>query len=657
MLPLITFWLAGCGGSVTELSVDEDGTPVILISVDTLRADRLAAYGNTEIPTPHIADLARDGVVFERAFSHVPLTLPSHFSMMTGLLPHRHGVRSNAGYAVETEGRAYWPRILSRSGYATGGAVSAFPLSRGAGFGADFDFFDDQDSFRHPSRPGVFQRTGSDTLSVALPWLGRVAGRDTPFFLFVHFFEPHHPYEAPSAFAVPGRSPYDAEVVAADHWVGVLLDELRRLDVYDRALIMLVSDHGEGLGDHGESGHGMLLHREVLQVPWIVKLPGNGRAGTRVASPAGLVDLFPTLLDALGMDIPEGLDGRSQLAAILGVGGDADRELVAETVFPRVEMGWSELTSIWKEDLHLIQGPRHELYDWAVDPGETTNVATGRRRDTARLRDRLDAYEITFEPAAGATDPESLQALEALGYVGSAGSSEDASRVDPKERIHIFEQLQAGRRAYLAEDWSLAADHFQRLLAEDPSLADARLLGARALRRLDRLEEALALYSDVQGPSERTLELASEGVDILRALDRLPEAPGLLEKFVRAQPADATLHGLLARIESELGNLEPALEQAELAVQLAPESPEAHFVRGSVRAALGHKKEAILDLRKAVSASGETHVPAMAGLSILLQEEGEAEEARRWLEMARFAEPESPSVRAAEQALGVSPQP
>ena len=636
--------------------MDEDGTPVILISVDTLRADRLSAYGNTEIPTPHIAGLARDGVVFDRAFSHVPLTLPSHFSMMTGLLPHRHGVRSNAGYPVETEGRAYWPRALSQSGYTIGGAVSAFPLSRSAGFGADFDFFDDHDGFRDPSRPGVFQRPGSDTLNVALPWLRRAAAKDSPFFLFVHFFEPHYPYEAPPAFAIPGRSPYDAEVVAADHWVGVLLNELRRLDVYDRALIMLVSDHGEGLGDHGESGHGMLLHREILQVPWIVKLPGNGRAGTRVASPSGLVDLFPTMLDALGMDIPEGIDGRSQLAAIFGAGGDADREMVAETVFPRVEMGWSELTSIWKEDLHLIQGPRHELYDWVEDPGETTNLAMDRRRDTARLRDRLESYEIAFEPAVGATDPESLLALEALGYVGSAGSAGD-SKVDPKERIHIFEQLQAGRRAYLAGDWALAADHFQRLLEEDPSLADARLLGARALRRQNRLEEALTLYADVGGQSERALELAGEGVEILRSLERLPEAPELLAKFVKAEPSNARLHGLLAQIETELGHLEPALKQAELAVQLAPESSEAHFVRGSVQAALGHKQEAITDLRKAVSASGETHVPAMAGLSILLQEEGEAEEARRWLEMARFAEPENPSVEAAEQALGVSSQP
>ncbi len=655
----ISPWTAGCGGLGSGSVARWSDAPVVLISVDTLRADRLSVYGNAEVPTPHMAALADDGVVFDRAFSHVPLTLPSHFSMMTGLLPHRHGVRSNAGYAVETEGRSYWPRLLAESGYAVGGAVSAFPLSRRAGFGADFDFYDDQDGFRNPRRPGFYQRPGSDTLDAVMPWLRRAATDDAPFFLFVHLFEPHHPYEAPATFVAEGRSAYDAEVVAADHWVGVLLNELRRLGVYDRALVMLVSDHGEGLGDHGESGHGLLLHRGVLQVPWILKLPENVRAGTRLSSPAGLVDLFPTVLDALGLEIPAGLDGRSQLPAVFGAAGGPEREIVAETVFPRVEMGWSELTSIWVDGLHLIQGTRPELFDWSTDPRETRNIATERRRDTAQLREQLDAFQIAFTPAGGPADREAQAALEALGYVGSAGSKDPtaASEVDPRDRIHLFEQLQAGRRAYLDGHWSVALDHFQRLLKEDPSLVDARLLGARALRHQGRLEDALALYAGGGWGTERAFELASEAVDTLRALERVAEAPDIVTRFVQAQPSDARLHGLLARVDRDLGLFEQALEQADLAVQLAPESPDAHYVRGSVNAALGRKEEAIKDLRWAVSASGETHVPAMADLSILLFEDGAVEEARKWLGLARFAEPENPSVQAAERAFGGSSVP
>ena len=628
------------------------GAPVILISIDTLRADRLPVYGYDALSTPAIEGLARDGVVFESAFSHVPLTLPSHLSIFTGRLPHRHGVRANVGYGFKPDAQPFLPEMLARSGYGTGAAVSAYPLSRSAGFGAGFDFFDDAEDFTTHEH----LRPGHKTLEALLPWLRRVADDPKPFFLFFHLFEPHLPYDAPAAFTTPGRSPYDAEVATADHLVGVLLDELRRLQVYDRAVIILLSDHGEGLGDHGELEHGMLLYREVLQVPLILKLPDNAAASRRISGVVGLSDVMPTLLDLLGMDVPADLDGISLVGSIFGDGEPAPRTLFAETLYPRLEMGWSELFSALRQDGHLIKGPETELYDWVADPAETQDLVAqdlpgDSRRVAGELGQALDGLGADFVPA-GEISSESAAALASLGYVGSSGGREDPS-ISPRDRIHIYETYRAAQRAFTEGDWPTAEQGLRATLDQDPEIIDAWLLLGSVLDRVGRPGEALEAYLTGGPVSDRAVEIAAEVLGLCRNLNRLYLCADHLRIFADAQPTVPHLRYLHAQTLRELGRHDEALAVADVALQLAPEDPDAHYLRGTVLAALDRLDEAADTLRLALDMSGERHLPAMVDLAMVLHRQGQEEEARRLLELARFAAPDDPSVRAAAEVLGV----
>lgn len=260
---------------------------IILVSIDTLRADHLPAYGYSKIPTPAIDDLARTGVLFENCYTHVPLTLPAHASLLTGLLPPDHGVRNNIGFRV-AEGTPTLASELKRVGYATGGAISAAVLRRETGIAQGFDWYDDDLRAEGPQvRTTEVQRDGSETLERALSWLSErtKASSGEPPFLFFHIFEPHTPYAPPARYRRAGVSPYDGEVMYADEIVGRLFDGLRRLDLFDRSLIILLSDHGEGLGDHGEADHGVFLYREVMRVPLVVRLPGGEGGGRRLSAP------------------------------------------------------------------------------------------------------------------------------------------------------------------------------------------------------------------------------------------------------------------------------------------------------------------------------------------------------------------------------------
>src|SRR6267142_1779277 len=294
-LLLISLTLAaGCGPRALP-SLEFPGAPVILISVDTLRADRLPAYGYSKVETPSIDALQRDSMLFENAYSHCPLTLPSHLSMLTGLLPAEHGVRSNLCYRFDGNAHPTLARILRSHGYATGGAVSAYVLRGATGIDDSLDFFDDAvgGEVEWTRDLSLLQRPGGETARRALAWAERV--KAGPFFLFLHIYEPHLPYEPPEPFRSRYGATYDGEIAASDGVVGEFLGQLKRDGIYDRAIVLLVSDHGEGLGDHGEQEHGILLYREVLQVPLLLKLPGSRGAGTRVKEPVGLIDIVPTI--------------------------------------------------------------------------------------------------------------------------------------------------------------------------------------------------------------------------------------------------------------------------------------------------------------------------------------------------------------------------
>ena len=341
--------------------------PVIIISIDTLRADRLPAYGYAAIETPAIDAFAAEAVLFERAYSHVPQTLPAHTSLLSGRLPFEHGVRDNLGFAVDPEEQLL-PDLLRGLGMQTGAVVSSYVLRREVGLARGFDFYDD----RMPvatgeASVGQVQREGLASLEVTERWLDSL--ESSRFFLLWHIYEPHTPYAPPERYA--GYGPYDGEVAFADEIVGRFLDALRARDLYDDATIFLLSDHGEGLGDHDEQEHGIFLYDESIRVPWIAKLPGGVNGGARVARPVQHIDLMPTVLDLVGAPTVTGLRGRSLLPLLRDAEATvADQGIYAEGLYSRYHFGWSELLALTGPRYRYIKAPREELYDLETDPGE-----------------------------------------------------------------------------------------------------------------------------------------------------------------------------------------------------------------------------------------------------------------------------------------------
>src|SRR5713226_1917977 len=358
------------------LSTDSRATaePIVLISIDTLRADHVGAYGYRKVPTPNIDTLAADGVLFERAYSHVPLTLPAHTSIFSGRLPFETSVRDNIGFTVKAEERLL-PQMLHERGFTTAGVVSAYVLRKETGIAHGFDFYDSNlPMAAQGTTLGDVQRDGAETLKVAETWLDSQASRR--FFLFVHFYEPHRPYSPPVRYAK--YAPYDGEIAYADELVGRLLDSLKRRNLYGSAAIILLSDHGEGLGDHVEQEHGLFLYEEAVHVPLIVKLPHGAARGRRVAAPVQHIDVVPTVLDLVGAPRPNGLEGRSLRSVLNSSTGSPEQGIYSESLYGRYHFGWSELYGLTDARFRYIRAPRDELYDLVHDPVERQNIDTER---------------------------------------------------------------------------------------------------------------------------------------------------------------------------------------------------------------------------------------------------------------------------------------
>jgi arylsulfatase A-like enzyme/Flp pilus assembly protein TadD len=586
IIALLLLALCGCGGSRTASPRVAEGTPVLLISIDTLRSDRLPAYGYGGVQTPAIDRLARDGVLFERVFSHVPLTLPSHASILTGLLPPDHGVRNNSGYTLSAEKLSSLPGTLSELGYATGGTVSSFVLRRSTGIAAGFDFYDDDVDLATGVGLGGLERSGDKTLERALSWLRTVA--DRPFFLFFHIFEPHAPYEPPEPFASRYGDPYDGEVAAADRVVGELLAELDRLQLYDRALIILLSDHGEGLGDHGEREHGLLLYREALQVPLLIKLPGAERGGSRVAETAQLVDLFPTLLSLLGQEIPRELPGRPLLAPRDSAEGE--RTVYSETLYPRIHFGWSELASMVRWPYHYIEGPDPELYELEADPGERHDRIDEEPAARRALAVALAGIDRTAQPP-GAVDAETREKLASLGYVGGAMPQAGGELPDPKGQLHVLEELRAAMRKFAEEDYGGAAEAFREIVSLYPGMLDAWNHLGTALERDGREEEAIEAYREGLRICGGCNLLALPVARLYLRAGRLEEARGHAELGLEADPP--TAYGLLAEVARRRGELDEAESLARQALGLNPRRPGPMLTLADVLLARERFREAL----------------------------------------------------------------
>lgn len=551
--------------------------PIILISVDTLRADRLPMYGYRGVETPALDALRADSILFENAWAHSPLTLPSHATMLTGLLPAEHGVRDNTGFRLSS-GASTLGSLLRSAGYETGAAVSAFVLRKATGMNAGFDAYDDDLARPRGERSlGHVQRAGEETVAAAQRWIAARASR--PFFYFLHLYEPHSPYEPPEPFASRYPSPYDGEVAHTDAIVGRFLTFLREKGIYDRALIVFVSDHGEGLGDHGEDEHGIFLYREAIAVPMLIKLPGQALAGSTSSGAAGLYDVAPTILDRAGVAAPEGIDGVSlfdggRVAAI------PPRPIYSETFYPRFHFGWSELHSLVEGTEHFIDAPRPELYDLAADPRERVNLVTERRRRFAALREAI----APFRKEAAAPAPvsaEEMEQLAALGYIGSTANAGTGPRPDPKDRIETFRELQdAFRLARQGEDAEALAA-FDRLLEKEPEMVDLWAVRSRTLFRLGRPRDAIASAKEALRRNPAATHIAADLANTLLLEGELDDARRHAELALRSDPSRA--HGILARVALAAGDLAQAEKEARAAVEAGGEVNAALFILATVQ--------------------------------------------------------------------------
>jgi arylsulfatase A-like enzyme/Tfp pilus assembly protein PilF len=613
------------------------GGPIVIISVDTLRADHVSAYGRRGGATPAIDALAADGVLFERAYSHAPQTLPAHASILTGRLPYRHGVRDNVGFTLPAS-EVTLPAMLRRAGYRSAAFVSAYVMRSETGIGRQFDVYDASLPPALATSMGGLRRDGGETLAAADAWLADQ--RDPRFLLFVHLYEPHRPWRAPSA---PGsRGTYAGAVAQADALVGRLVERLRARGVYDEATIVFLSDHGEGLGDHGEEEHGVFLYDEAIRVPLIVKLPAARRAGTRIAIPVQHVDLVPTLLDLATIPRPpHTLDGASLASLLTGASGRLpERAIYGEALYSHYHFGWSELYSLTDARFRFIQAPAPELYDLGTDPGERRNLAASRAAALAGMARALSALGSGPASAPSAVSTEERERLQALGYIGTGGgpAASTGHRVDPKDQIQVLERYREGVRLAGERRFEEARSVLRQVLADRPEMVDVwtqlghvELRAGRHASGIEALEKAVSL-----APTATETILAVAGAHLrVGALDR---AAGHARVALDRDPAGA--HEVLARVALARGRGQEALAEARLAEQADPGLPMPAFIQGVILYNARRYEEAVPLLQQAAARLGPRRL-ALRDLHFSLGDslahagrDGEAEAAlRRELEV------------------------
>jgi choline-sulfatase len=583
------------------------GAPVILISVDTLRADHLPAYGYKAVATPNIDALAADGLLFANAWSHCPMTLPSHLSMLTGLLPAEHGVRNNLGFRFDAAKHPTIAALLHERGYATGAAVSSYVLRGDTGLREAFEWYDDAIDIGQGSAFADYQRRGDVTVARAEQWVGANASR--PFFLFLHLYEPHVPYDPPEPFRSRYASAYDGEIATADALVGSFVQFLKSRGLYDRAIIVFTSDHGEGLGDHGEQQHSILLYREAIQVPLIVKLPSSQRRGERIAANASLVDIAPTLASLTGISLPQ----TSASASLLAL--PKSREVYGETIYPYLQLGWSDLRSMIDDRYHYIDSPRPELYA-LDDVRETKNIIESDRRAAADFRAKLARY-----PAANAVapivDPEAAKKLAAIGYVGSVASRPDPRTLpNPRDSLAALDVMQQAFRLADQRQYTPAIAQLREVVAKNPRLTDAWTRLAQLYTDLGDVNAAVDAYkSAISSAGVFSPEIALMLGNLYVQSGRVEEAEQVAGVAADASPeASTTLRARIAIARKDL----VAAERFARELTQRPNATAADFVllgdvlnaRGDYSGALKAADEAT----KRVTAAGRANVYGLAAL-------------------------------------------
>lgn len=592
------------------------GSNVLLITIDTLRADRVGAYGNPSGLTPTLDRLAESGLRFEAAFTPVPMTLPAHASILTGLEPFNHGIRNNTAFRLgQTPTLA---TMLKNAGYRTGAFVGAFVLNAGFGLNRDFDVYDDR--FGRAGETADFhaaERPAERVIRPATEWiLGSTSatdsaavttegpGRARPWFAWVHLYDPHAPYQAPPDYRL-GRSPYDAEVAYTDAMIGRGLDKLRAAGQLDRTIIMVVADHGEALGEHGEAAHGLFAYDSTLRVPMILTAPGMPAQVVR--TPVANVDLVPTVLELLGLAIPSRLDGRSLLGAADGGTRDS-RAVYFEALDANLTRGWAPLVGVMAHGWKFIDLPIPELYDLEHDPGETHNLAAREQERSrvlqARLKDIVGGRRSAPEAVRAETDAETIQRLMSLGYIGSVETTDKrtfSEADDPKNLVALNEAFYTAMRDQSEGRSESALTTLRAVVAERPDFVAARMSAAAILSSVDRRSEAIALLQSAPGAAASAATQAQLGL-VFEADGNLIEAAKHLETAVRLRGDDAQTLNSLGVVYSRLRRFEDGRRLFRQVLETDPHAPAIWNNLGILEMSAGDRRAAADAFRQAVTA-------------------------------------------------------
>jgi choline-sulfatase len=626
---------------------------IILITLDTTRADRMGFLGSERGLTPNLDVLARQSVVFTHAYSQVPITTASHATILTGTYPQFHQV-NDFGVPLAAD-LPYAPDILRSNGYHTAAFVGSLvldPATRSApGFERGFDTYDAGFHRRHvgEDRYESIERRGGEVIGHTLEWLN--THHDGPFFIWVHLYDAHDPYDPPEPFK--GRyasAPYDGEIAYADAAVGKFLAFLRFRGLYDGTLIAVMADHGEALGQHGEATHGIFLYDETIRVPLLFKLPHGRAAGTKIAAHARLVDVLPTILESAGILVPAAIQGESLLPLLKPTAAQQagkattkpsaplatpDRPAYAESDYPHRTFGWSTLRSLRTGKYLFVQAPRKELYDQLADPKEEHNLASASSAVTNTLGSQLDAFRqktsTTKEAPKIAPDPGLQERLNALGYVATDSTSVSMPGIkdtgaDPKDKVQVVNLLHRAEMAKEDTRFAEAVPLLEQVIALEPSLPITYLQLGTALTSLRDYEKAVPILRkavemrpDLTVPRYQLGSALFETGDITGAIaqleiavsrspewpealftlgtayaraDRLPDAVREYQKVTELRPKHFAAHLLLGRALALSGSPDQALAPLTAAAELQPASPEPHAFLADAYTQLGREADA-----------------------------------------------------------------
>ena len=600
---------------------------IVVITVDTLRADRLGCYGYRRIKTPQMDALASEGVLFEHAFTPTPVTLPAHASIFTGTYPTLHGIRSNGTFAL-TESALTLAEMFKKEGYETAAFVSSYILDSRFGLDQGFDVYNDDLVTGVQSATMIQKERRAETVTrAAIQWLSSRKSA-APFFLWVHYYDPHIAYDPPAPFKdVYAKSPYDGEIAYTDSWIRQFMNKLKEMGGYDQTLIALCGDHGEGLGDHQEDTHGIFLYDSTLHVPLIFHYPGRLPKNKRVGSLVRLIDIAPTILDIAGKKAPARMQGVSLASLMSGQKDDLNLLLYCETYYPKFTYGWSPLEGIRTSQWKYIKAPESELYDLTKDPTEAKNLIQQEKSQAEKYQKDLADIEkqIASASPSGASssaksvtlDKASREKLRSLGYVFSSNSAKNqATYPDPKRKIALVKYFDEGAKYLGQRKYAEAIREFEKVIKEDPQNIDVfTCLGAvyqamgQPAKAIDAYRKAVSLGPDhldnlvqlgtlymsagqiEEGKAtfERALTLNSKSKEVYLNLgmyyigkENWAEAKSQLEKVLEIDPQYTLAQNHLVSVYYNLKETDKAITLCHAVLKANPKDPSALYNLGCI---------------------------------------------------------------------------